>query len=84
MAKLGVEPRPSGYILGALPLSYLALGIRWYCLYYHHCGRLDIQHAGVTTGTIELEFLGLVEIRHLVQFSTHTQINELSSIYCFT
>ena len=31
LARLGVEPRPSGYIPGALPLSYLALGIRWYC-----------------------------------------------------
>ena len=42
LARLEVEPRPTGYIPGALPLSYLALGIRWYCLYYHHCGRLDI------------------------------------------
>ena len=29
MARLGVEHRPFGYILGALPLSYLALVIRW-------------------------------------------------------
>ena len=26
MARLGIEPRPTGYIPGALPLSYLALG----------------------------------------------------------
>ena len=32
LARLGVEPRPTGYIPGALQLSYLALGIRWYCL----------------------------------------------------
>jgi len=43
-----------------------------------------LVHAGVTTGTIELEFLGLVEIRRLIQLSIHTQINELSSIYCFS
>jgi hypothetical protein len=26
LTRLGVEPRPSGYIPGALPLSYLAMG----------------------------------------------------------
>ena len=26
MARLRIKPRPSGYIPGALPLSYLALG----------------------------------------------------------
>ena len=26
MARLGIEPRPTGYIPGALPLSYLAWG----------------------------------------------------------
>ena len=44
MARLGVEPRPSGYIPGALPIELPSPGYKVVLpLYYHHCGRLDIQ-----------------------------------------
>ena len=49
MARLGIEPRHHGYIPGALPLSYLALGNHiWTTSLCHltNCGQIaDPTHA---------------------------------------